>query len=434
MKHVDPSEFAPLSQISNLSAEEYYRLLHPSGSRGRAAVLCKLGDTEVENHSLEHAGMIMHLPSFLDHSSFLTLNRFWRGRKGKSLAALNALYVDLDYFVSPQWKGKSPDEVQAAYSAHLLVSGMPQPSIFLQTGRGIAAIWLIKETPASALKRWQGAIGALIELSAPFGVDKACKDASRVFRIPCTVNEKSGKQVRVSGGSGKRHGLDALADQIYRASGRPTRAELSERKKLKKPKNKKVAASMPKGLSPSKRFQLIISDLEVFRSAHGGVIPTGFRNTWLHFHATSLTHIPDVADIEGEILKVASLATPGLKPGEIRAITHQAVEKAKLASATAILKDGRYHYKGATIAERLGISSEMARNLGLQQVIPDQERKRRKAEGEQRRRSANGAMTRADYLEKNSASRKKPWEALGIGRTKYYELKSVGKLTALAEA
>lgn len=432
MKHTDPCEFAPLDQISNLSAEEYYSLLHPEDSQGRAAVLCKFGHNEVENHSLEHAGMIMQMPLFLDHSSFLTLNRFWKGRRGKSLAALNALYVDLDYFNSEHWRGKSPDEVQAAYTAHLLVSGMPPPSVFMHTGRGVAAIWLIDETPVSALPRWQGAMRALIELSAFFGADKTCKDSSRIFRIPDTINEKSGKVVRVSGGTGKRHGFDVFSDQIYRASGRPTRSELEESRKQKKAW-KRPGMTMPRGLTQAQRFQLIRHDLEVFRKAHGGTIPTGLRNTWLHFHATCLTHMHDVSDIEGEVQKVAAMATPGLKPGEINAIARQAAEKARLVRTTSVWSDGRYHYKGGTIAEGLGVTSELARILGLQQVIPAQERKRRKAEAEQRRRSDNGAMSREEYLSKNNASREKPWKKLGIGRTKYYELKGAGQLPVLTE-
>lgn len=433
MKHTDPSEFAPLDQISDLSAEEYYSLLHPEGSRGRAAIMCKLGRNEVENHSLDHAGMIMQMPLFLDHSSFLTLNRFWKGRRGKSLAALNALYVDLDYFNILRWRGKSSEEVQAAYSAHLLISDMPQPSVFMHTGRGVAAIWLIEETPISALKRWQGAMRALIELSASYGADKACKDATRIFRIPDTVNEKSGKVVRVSGGTGDRYRFDVLSDQIYRASDRPTRSELEERKKQKKTR-KRAGTAMPRGLTQSRRFQLILDDLEIFRNAHGGVIPTGIRNTWLHFHATCLTHIPGATDIEEEVQKAAARATPGLKPGEIKAIARQAEEKARLVRTTSVWSDGRYHYKGATIAEGLGVTPEMAHNLGLQQVVPDQVRKRLKAEAERQRRSDNGAMSRAEYLAQNSASREKPWTKLGIGRTKFYELKSAGMLPELASA
>lgn len=428
MKHADPSEFAPFNQISDLSAEEYFHLLHPEGSCGRAAVLCKQGGDEVKNYSLEHRGMIMQMPLFLDQTSFLTLHRFWKGRQGRHLAALNSLYVDLDYFNAPLWHGKSPDEVQAAYSTHLLHSGMPQPSIFLHTGRGIAAIWLIEETPIAAVPRWQAAMSALIELSVSYGADTSCRDTSRIFRIPETINEKSGMKVRVAGGTGRRYGFDSLADQAFKASGRPTREEFEERKTQSNRRTTPSGISVPKGLPQGKRFELILDDLETFRKAHDGEIPIGSRNTWLHLYATCLTHISGIRDIEEEVLKMAATATPGLKPGEINAIAKQAKKKAGLVRTASIWDDGRYYYKGATIAYGLGITSEMARCLGLKQVIPDEERKRRKAAAERQRRSENGAMSRADYLAKNSASREKPWEKLGIGRTKFYELKRTGML------
>jgi len=399
----------------------------PFAPRGKASVLCKLGPDDVQTHTFEAAPLIVQMPHFVDRTSFLTLNRFWYGRKLKSLASLNALYVDLDYFHLPQWKGESPAEVQSALAAHLLVTGMPQPSVFLQTGRGLASIWLIEPIPVSALRRWQGAMGALIDLAEPFGADKACKDAARVFRIPGTLNEKSQREVRVSGGSAERYRFDDLADQIYRAAGRPTRAELQERKKHRA-KKRKANATMPCGLPQAERFRLIRDDLAAFRDAHGGLIPTRLRNTWLHFHATCLTHLPEVIDLEAEILRAAQSATPGLDRSEVTAIVRQATEKAKLRTSATTWADGRYHYKGATMAEQLGITPDLARALGLKQVIPEEERKRRKAEAERQRRADNGAMSRDEYLIANSASRTKPWAALEISRTKYYELKRVGML------
>lgn len=427
MKHSSPHEFAPTAQILDLTAEEYFHLLHPEGSRGKAAVLCKLGPDDVQTHTYAAAPLIAQMPHFVDRTSFLTLNRFWYGRKLKSLAALNALYVDLDYFHMPQWKGKSPAEVQSAFAAHLLISGMPQPSVFLQTGRGLAAIWLIEPIPVSALRRWKGAMGALIDFTVAFGADKACKDATRVFRIPGTLNEKSQKEVRVSGGTVERYRFDDLTEKIYRAAGRPTRAELQERKK-RKSKKRRASAKMPRGMTQAERFRLIHDDLAVFRDAHGSLIPTGLRNTWLHFYATCLTHLPEVRDLEAEILRAAQSATPGLERSEVTAIIRQATEKAKLRTSATSWSEGRYHYRGATMAERLGITPDLARALGLKQVIPEQERRRRKADAERQRRASNGAMSRDEYLAANNASRTKPWAALGIGRTKYYELKRVGML------
>jgi len=73
----------------------------------------------------------------------------------------------------------------------------------------------------------------------------------------------------------------------------------------------------------------------------------------------------------------------------------------------------------------------MARNFGLPQIIPLEERKHRKAETERRGRSEKGAVTREEYVKANSVSRTKPWKVLGIRRTKFFELKAAGMLPEL---
>ncbi|MFG6534808.1 hypothetical protein ACGYK5_13285 [Sulfitobacter sp. 1A16787] len=428
MQHVSPCEFAPTDRSSGLTAEEYFDRLHPKGCRGRAAIFIKSPSGCFETRSLGRNTLLTQMPAFLDQTSYLTLNRFWFGRRGKFLAAFNALYVDLDYFSTPQWRGKTPDEVQAAYVAKLLSSDVPQPSIITHSGRGLAAIWLIREMPAAVRPRWQAAMNALIEISASFGVDKSCKDSSRVFRIPGTINEKVGKEVRVSGGTGLRHSFDGLADQLFTSVGKPRRPLFDERKKTRKGL-KTTPQKVPEGLTQSRRFKLILEDLETIRIAHGGRIQEGFRNTWLHLYATCLTHQHDVGDIERDVAAMAAIATPGLEPREITAVAHQAIEKTKHpASGGAPGNEGRYYYSGATIAEKLDVPAEMARDLKLKQIIPEEEKKRRNAARETQRRSEKGAMSREEYLDRNNATRTKPWRAFGISRSKYYALKKAGSL------
>ncbi len=116
---------------------------------------------------------------------------------------------------------------------------------------------------------------------------------------------------------------------------------------------------------------------------------------------------------------MAAAATPGLAPSEIAAIARQAMEKASLPSAAASRSDGRYTYRGATVADMLGITAEMACVLQLRQVVPEEEKRRRKAARQKQRRAGRGAASREEYLEANNASRARPWSALGIGKTKY---------------
>jgi hypothetical protein len=434
MKHVDPREFAPKPSINKLlSPEEYIRLLHPKGSFGNPAVLARPTGGESRSWTFRQEVLLTHLPSYLETTSFVSLNRFRGKRQNKNLAALNALFVDLDYCNSINWRGKSPDIVQAAYAAHLTSHGLPQPSIYTRTGRGAAAIWLHGELPPEALRRWKSTLKALIDLSREFGADPSCNDESRVFRLPGTVNEKSGRLVQVSGGTFSRYDFDALSDQIYVACGRPTRAALEARRKAKK-QTRKPGQIMPRGLTQEQRFRLILEDLEIFRHAHGGAIPVGLRNTWLHFYATCLTHLSDVVDIETRIMNIAAVATAGLKPGDVQATIRQAEDKAKSHQSNCVWRDGRYSYRGETIAFRLGISPLQARSWGLQQVIPGEERMRRKAASERQRRAARGASTREEYLKANPASRDRPWERYGLGRSQYYARKKAGNLPELEAA
>jgi hypothetical protein len=435
MQHVSPQEFAPLDRIFNLSGEEYFDLLHPEGTHGQPKVLVKFRDNTYKSFSLNRDQCRLQMHAYLDESCFLTLNRFKDGSKaGSNLVALNALYLDLDYFDTSRWRGKSADEVQVAFTAHLSQAGLPYPSIFTQTGRGLAAIWLITEIPKKVLSRWQAAMKALVGLCTPFGVDKRAKDTSRLFRIPGSVNEKVNRTVKVSGGTGARYSFDTLADQIFVACDRPKRADLNAKTKLNGSKLKgKTNEKMPAGLTQAQRFSVILDDLEKYRNASGGVINEGYRNKWLHFYATCLTHFKDTSTIGQDIAKIAEIATPGLSIGEVNAIIKQAEEKAKLPYSDKVTPDGRYYYKGETIAEALGISSETARSLGLKQVVPQEEKRRRLATAERQRRQQNGAVTRAEYLANNDTSRSQPWLQYGLKRSQYYVRRKAGTLQDLID-
>jgi len=445
MKHFIPRAGIPVSSHPTVvEPEEYVQLLHPAEMRGWPCVMLKSKAASAErdprgssrgvgDRCMSPETLYSVLPHWLEVTSFLSLNRFYKRRRSERLRSLNALYVDLDFREVAAWWGKSADEVQGALERHCLSLGLPEPSFIIQTGRGLAAIWLIKPMPPKAVARWKPAIRALIELWKGFGADRSCNDVTRVFRIPGTINEKSGKEVRVTGGSLQRYSFDALEDQIYIASGRPTRRQLEARRKERK-KQRKSKNQMPKGLSPGQRFAQIQQDLEKIAEAHGGRMPEGMRNTWLHFFGVSLTHQNDPGDVEAVVEEAAARVTPGLDESEVRAIARQANEKALLPATSNPLKDGRYHYSGYVIADTLGVTSAMAHALGLRQVVPLDERRKRKAEAQRARRALAGAVSREDWLAQNDEARTQPWRRLGIGRTKYYRLKKEGLLEGMSNS
>lgn len=419
MKHSPTSDFRAADVIApSISPEAYLRQLHPEGYKGRPELFALIGDQPLQIEK-DFEETLFHLPSWLDQQSFVSLNRFFGRRSIASLAQLNALYVDLDFHTTAEWRGRTPSQVQAAVLGYLIAAGIPEPSVMLHTGRGLAAIWLIRPVPRKALERWQVAMQCLAGLLARFGADRIALDPARIFRIPGTINPKSGKEVSVSLATWKRHNFDGLCDTIFKAAGLHTRSELRARRK--KATDARTDKKIPKGLTASARFSQIARDLDRIVEYYGGSIPEGARNVWLHLYGVCLSHQPEPGDIAARLKGLAAVATPGLKSSEVAGVIRATLRKAEGGS------DGRYLYAGATIAERLGITSKIARDLGLLQIMPKNERRRRKAADEAARRRGAGAIPRAEWLAENSVEASKPWEAEGISRSTYYRRQKAAK-------
>ena len=151
-------------------------------------------------------------------------------------------------------------------------------------------------------------------------------------------------------------------------------------------------------------------------------MPEGRRNTYLHLVATCLTHTGAACDIEKQVSRIATIATPDLSEREIAGIFKSAESQAQNGRSSTPALDGRLHYSGAKVAELLDISDDVARNLGQEQVFSEEERSRRKATRQKERRQAAGVVSRKEWLAQNSASQEKPWKIAGLSRTKWYEL------------
>jgi hypothetical protein len=360
--------------------------------------------------------------AWLDVSGYVALNRYFGPRARNPLAALNALYVDLDFHMIPQWRGIAPEVVAQAFLASVEAKNIPLPSLLNDTGRGLAAIWLIEETPSSALPRWKSAMSVLQGLCKEYGADRACTDAARVFRLPGTINQKCGREVRVIGGTMQRVPYDDLADCIYIAAGRPTRRQLATKRNetsSKKSRTSKKTGAL-RGLPAALRFAQVRSDLERLSEHWGGVVPEGRRNTWLHLYATCLTQEHGVADLENTLRTVAALATPDLKESEVDAVIKSALKRAEAAYAPNPNVDGRLNYSGASVAELLGVSDPLARQLQLRQVFSLKERTRRNRESLIARRRQQGVQPREEYLAEHMISARRPWVDHGISRATWY--------------
>jgi len=406
------SSFAGQSRpaAAHMPAEDYLRLLHPLGAQG-SATLMLLGDDRCCARTYRPDALPFAALNWLDRQAYVTLHRFRGTRSGVRLAALNLLSLDLDYRTMPQWRGAAPGQVALAVKTAAKGLGLPLPSIVTDTGRGLAVLWLIHELPAATEPRWRAAQRCLIDLFSTFGADRSCGDAARIFRLPETVNRKCGRTVTVIDGTLRRHDFDALADAIYTAAGRPTRAELGQWKARKAERQAKPVGG-PRGLAPAARFAQVRADLMALARHWSGQVPEGLRNSWLHLLATCLTHQHGNLDLAAEV-EGAARHCAGLSPTEVSTVIRAAERRQKG-------EQDRYFYSGARMAEMLGVSDDLARHLRLKQLHSELERGRRRLEREASRRRAKGMATRKEYLAAHAISREKPWEAHGYSRATWY--------------
>lgn len=358
---------------------------------------------------------------WLEAETFVTMNRFHGPRRVANLAELNALFLDLDIYRIPELSGRDIPSLLMGFEQHWARVGLPSPSFFIDSGRGAYAIWLHDPLPAAAHSRWSALLRHMIGSCANLGADPACSDATRILRVPGSVNSKVGRTVTVLSGNGRRFSFDNLEDRYYLANGRPTRGELKRRRK-QVAKKERQEMTETRGLSPRRRFEAVRRDLERLLAAWGGQVPTGYRNSWLHLFATALGHTDPGCDLASEIESMASRATPGLRDSEIKALIRSARKRAENArsDAQSPLSDGSLHYSGARMAELLDVNATVATRLGLEQVIPPEIRAERKAQREAKRRRAAGKPNRQEWLAMNSKSQEEPWTDLGVSRATYY--------------
>lgn len=396
---------------AGMRAEEYLRLLHPSGSFG-SATLMRLDDDVRCARTYRPDALPFAASVWLDVSAYVSLHRYYGPRSGGRLAALNVLALDLDYRNMPQLRRAKPGQVAFAVKMAARDHDLPLPSIITDTGRGLAVLWLINELPAVAEARWRAAQACLIELFSAYGADRSCSDAARIFRLPETTNLKNGRQVAVVDGTLQRYEFDALADLIYVAAGRPTRVELVTRKGAQRRRNKHRATGA-RGLAPAARFRQVRADLGALASHWGGQVPEGLRNTWLHLLATCITHQHGTVDVADFVESAAARHCAGLPRSEVAGVV-RAAERRQSG------EQERYYYAGARMAEMLGVSDALARRLKLKQILSEVERARRRLEREASRRRAKGIVPREEYLAAHAISRDKPWEAHGYSRATWY--------------
>ena len=119
---------------------------------------------------------------------YITLNTFFNPyRRLECIKELNALFIDLDYYKTKFTKEQIIMNLEGNYFNKII----PATNYILDSGRGLALVWLINKVPSKALPLWKAIEEYLYNQLKEFGADRQALDATRILRVPGSINTKS---------------------------------------------------------------------------------------------------------------------------------------------------------------------------------------------------------------------------------------------------
>ena len=119
---------------------------------------------------------------------YITLNTFYKPcRRLECIKELNCVYIDLDYYKTKYTREQIIMNLEENYFNKII----PATNYILDSGRGLALIWLINKVPSKALPLWKAVQEYLYKQLKEFGADRQALDATRILRVPGSINSKS---------------------------------------------------------------------------------------------------------------------------------------------------------------------------------------------------------------------------------------------------
>ena len=301
---------------------------------------------------------------------YITLNTFYKPcRRLECIKELNCVYIDLDYYKIKYTREQIIMNLEENYFNKII----PTTNYILDSGRGLALIWLINKVPSNALPLWKAVQEYLYNQLKEFGADRQALDATRILRVPGSINSKSKTVVSI---------IDEY-DYIYdlREIQKEFLPELKPKEK-KKGRPKKINYVYRERSLYYARIQDITKLCELREydlRGHREIILFLYR-----YYLCSFTE--DVQKALEDVLELNSMFIYPLKENEVIRATRSA-EKCYLD------KNKEYKYKNDTLIELLEITE--IEETYMTTIISKNEYKRRHREREKNR-----------YLEKLKADGK----------------------------
>jgi restriction endonuclease len=257
---------------------------------------------------------------------------------------------------------------------------------------------------------WQNTQNMLIDSFASLGADKACRDASRILRITGSINSKADARVTLYDCG------DTVSITAFQSKVKNTPVKQTYQAKSAKTGKRKAAGEYGKLAT---LMWARMNDLKAIAAMRGGKL-TDHRSMAIFYYAMSASMVTGTT--ESLLRSVSEFMQQCIECGGKYDHTRpeallQTVITRHLKKESARAERGDFYgiqYKATnnTIIKNLELTED---EIGQLSTIID------KGEKYRRKNEKRSNVRRSEY-EANSLSSKKPWEALGMSRAKWYRL------------
>lgn len=330
---------------------------------------------------------------------FITPNTFYKPqRQVANIRQFRALFVDID--------GCENNQCYISYKIFEMVDDgiIPKPTMIVDSGRGLHVYWRIHNAPYGALHTWQELVDLFCSRLKSIGSDSRATDASRVLRLPSTVNSRNNAYCRVMWQDNEtEYSMYDLRESYLHEKYKKSIAKVNK-------DNKKVIAN-----TFFNSYNLHMSraeDLETLVKLRKGKMK-GYRNMSIHCYAYwKGIYVRDPEELKEIIEAFNNSFDIPLKSTEVNAVLRcvpkaidkfleyeQGIRSGVTKRITKGMRDkGGYWYKNETLIERLDITEAEQRHLKTiigTRVKYDRNNEKRK----NKRRNENGLTSKQQELQ-----------------------------------
>jgi len=373
---------------------------------------------------------------------YATVNQFSFTRKLENLIYTTMFYSDLDIYHT-EFKDISKEELIEKVLSYCAEKNIPAPNLIIYSGNGFYLKWLFSAKCNKyefTLDKYKIAQKAINELFQFLGADSKALDASRVLRLPGSINSKTGKKCEVIFYNDERKSAQDLFEsfsQFYTPEpAKPIKTKIikvvaDEAEKQEKPaKQKLLLVKRDSSKAPVKTLNSLhlakarYDDLKKLIELRNGNVKNS-RMTFLFWllNFKALCGATNFVDFETDANEIAESLS--LKKYEWSFEELQTLEKKVIRHNNGYKKfvkqnddyfrlSNLYTPKNQTLIDIFQITDE--EQSKLKTIISTSEKHSRRA----KKRLDMGMKPQT------GESKSEPWLALGISRRTYYNRKKSG--------